>query len=376
MPNTQIHEELKQVDKYAAECPSCSASIKFNPANGNLTCPYCGYEEHIPEAEKVEDRLAKEIRLEEATSRDSFDWGEEKKLVICSACAAESIYDALEVANVCPYCGSNHVMESAADNALAPNGICPFQVTRAQADQNFRKWIGGKWFAPNEAKRKAKADAFSGVYLPFWTFDTKTASRYTARYGIDYTVTDSKGNTTTKRKYYSTSGFYQEFIDDHLVRATNRYDRKILKAVEPFNTNESLAYNKEFLSGYIAERYSIGLEDGWKQAQHEIHDHIHSCITWEVRRRHNADSVSNVQFSTVHSDVTFKYVMLPLWLSSFRYKDKTYQFMVNGQSGKVGGQSPVSAIKVTIAAILALFVIAVCYFLFGDNVELLMQGMY
>ena len=359
--NPSTEQEIKVVDKYDATCPSCSAAIKFDPSTGKLTCPYCGYDEEIPEPEQNEDKIAKEMNFTEALERGNFDWGEEKKLVICDACGAESIYDVLEVANVCPYCGSNHVMESAAENALAPNGVCPFQITREQADENFKRWMKSKIFAPNEAKRSAKADAFSGVYLPYWTFDSKTASQYSAQYGINRTVVDKEGKSRVETDWYSTSGFYQEFIDDYLVRATKRYDAKLLRTVEPFNTNNSRAYNKEYLSGYVAERYSIGLEDGWKTAKKGIHDHLQSKITSKIKLQHSAHQVRALTFSTTHSDITYKYVMLPLWVSSFRFRGKTYQFLVNGQTGKVGGQSPLSAIKITIAVILALIAVLLIY---------------
>jgi predicted RNA-binding Zn-ribbon protein involved in translation (DUF1610 family) len=362
---TYKEEKYNVVDKYDATCPSCSAAIKFDPASGTLSCPYCGYSEEIPQPELDTDKIAQELNFEEALQVGNFDWGDEKKIVICSACSAESVYDALEVANVCPYCGSNHVMESAAEDAIAPNGVIPFEITREQADINFKKWMKGKLFAPNEAKRSAKADSFSGVYLPYWTFDSKTASQYSAQYGINRTVEDRDGKKRIETDWYSTSGFYQEFIDDFLVRATTRHDEHLLRTIEPFNTNSSRSYNKEYLSGYIAERYSIGLEDGWKNAQKGIHNHLHSQIISQIRMKHNADQVRSLHFSTAHSDITYKYVMLPIWLSSFRYSGKTYQFLVNGQTGKVGGQSPISAIKVGIAIFLVL-VLATLIFVYGE----------
>lgn len=363
--DSYTEDNVNVVDKYDATCPSCSASIKFDPASGTLTCPYCGYSEEIPEPDLELDQTAQEMNFYEALERGNFDWGEEKKIVICNACSAESVYDALEVANVCPYCGSNHVMESSAENALAPNGVIPFAITREQADANFKAWMKGKLFAPNEAKRSAKADAFNGVYLPFWTFDTQTSSQYTAQYGIDRIVEDREGNTRVETDWYKTSGFHQTFIDDYLVRATNRYDGNLLRTIEPFETNNSKAYNKTYLSGYIAERYSIGLEDGWKIAQQGIHDHLQTSISRQITREHGADRVRNLNFSTSYSNITYKYVMLPIWLSSFRYKDKSYQFLVNGQSGKVGGESPVSWIKVTFAVILSLIVLAILYYFFS-----------
>lgn len=354
-------QTLNEAVEYDAKCPSCSSSIKFNPSNGKLTCSYCSYEEMIPQPQLDMDKVAQELDFNAEINRGNFDWGAEKKVVICDACAAESVYDALEVANICPYCGSNHVMESYNEQSLAPNGVCPFKITKEQADANFHSWIKGKWFAPNEAKRSAKADAFKGVYLPYWTFDTKTASQYTASYGKHRIVRDSEGKERTVTDWYSTSGFYQEFIDDYLIRATTRYNDDILRSVEPFNTSDNRTYNQDYLSGYVAERYSIGLEDGWKQAQQGIHHHIHAQIDMQIRRRYHADVVSNIHFSTVHSNITYKYLLLPIWLSSFRFKSKTYQFMVNGQTGKVGGQSPISAIKVTIAVLAFLAIIAVLY---------------
>ena len=85
-----------------------------------------------------------------------------EKTVICKACAAETIYDALRVADSCPYCGSNQVMEASAENTLAPNGVCAFEVTDKQAGEHFQKWIKGRWFTPKAAKINAKPDAFKG----------------------------------------------------------------------------------------------------------------------------------------------------------------------------------------------------------------------
>jgi len=364
---TNEEKPLIEVDEYDAKCPSCGASIKFDPASGNLVCPYCHHEEHIPEPELEMGQEVQELDFHEAEARSSFRWGEEKKFVICDACAAELVYDALEVANVCPYCGSNHVMEIAPENTVAPNGIIPFQITKEQANENFRKWIKGQWFAPNEARKSAKAEAFTGVYLPYWTFDTKTASQYSATYGRRRTVYDKEGKPQTVTDWFSCTGFYQEFIDDHLVLASKRYDTNILSKVEPFNLKEARAYQSEFLQGFVAERYSIGLDEGWQLAKEEIHDHLESQITYHILWKHRADVVMNLKFSTAYSDITYKYLMLPLWLSTFRYGDKVYQFMVNGQTGKVGGKYPVSPIKVTIAIIVALLILLGLYFYFENQ---------
>ena len=155
---------------------------------------------------------AREIDFEDAEDRASHDWGAAKKRVLCESCGAETIYDALEVANECPYCGSNQVMEVRDDDTMAPGGVCPFTIDKKTAGANFKRWIAGKLFCPSLAKQKARPDAFHGVYLPYWTFDTQTESEYDGRYGIYRTVREADGKTRTVTDWYYTSGDYSEFV--------------------------------------------------------------------------------------------------------------------------------------------------------------------
>lgn len=365
--STQEMENLREAKlDFNAECTACGASIEFNPSAGNLKCPYCDHETTISLPESDSPTSAQEMDFAKAEQTGNFNWGTEKKTVICKSCSAETIYDALQTADSCPYCGSNQVMETADVNALAPNGVCTFEITDKQAGENFQKWIKSGWFTPSEAKRSAKADSFQGVYIPYWTFDTKTSSRYSARYGIDRTVKDKDGNERTETDWYSTSGFYQEFIDDHLIMASTRYDRNMLDQLEPFNVLNNKVYRPEYVSGFLAERYSIGLKEGWNMARKEIQYHLESQISSKVRREHNADRVDSVSLSTTHEAITYKYLLVPIWLSSFRYKEKIYQFMVNGQTGKVSGNTPISALRVTIAVLITLMVLAIIWFFYAS----------
>lgn len=351
---------------FDAECPSCGASVEFNPEKGLLSCPYCGYEVEIAKPEAEEQQSARELDFDSAKERKNFDWGVDKKVIICDECAAETIYDALQVADTCPYCGSHQVMEASTIDTLAPNGVCTFDVTAKQAGENFHQWIKGKIFTPRAAKISAKPDSFQGVYLPYWTFDTNTMSHYNARYGKNRTVRDSEGNTRIETDWYTTSGVYQEFFDDELVSATKRYDREMMRKVEPFDLLNNKSYKPEYVTGFLAERYSIGLDDGFELAKNSIHDKIHNAIESKIRWERGADIVSGLTFSTSHDRITYKYLMLPIWLSSFKYKDKIFRFMVNGQTGKVGGSAPVSPVRVTIATIAGLLAIYVIY-MFAQN---------
>lgn len=351
---------LKETD---AKCPNCGASISFNPSTGKLLCPFCGFEKDVPPPEA--GAALEELDFEEAEHTGNFEWGASKKMVICKSCGAESIYDELDVSNVCPFCGSNQVVEANDENSLAPNGVCPFEVTSKQAESNFYRWIKRKWFTPSAAKKQAKADAFKGVYLPFWTYDTDTLSNYSARAGKDRQVKDGDGYKTVT-DWFPVWGVYHEFINDELVNASSKLEDDMLDRIRPYVLEKGKPYQPEYVSGFITERYSVGLKSGWENARRQIQRKLQDHIESDIRFKHNADHVSGLNFSTVYSRITYKYLMLPVWMSSFQFGGKLYRFLVNGQTGKVGGKAPVSALRVIIACIIGIAALVALWYLFGN----------
>ncbi len=356
--NPTIADTQRETDKH---CPSCGAHMHYDPETGMLKCDYCGETRAFedPEPPRVE-----EIPIEDAKERESLQWGSSVKSVICKSCGGESIYDDLKVSDVCPYCGSNLVVDADAPEAMPPNGVCGFRVTLKSAAERFKKWIKHRFFAPNIVQKSAKPEAFTGVYIPYWTFDADSYSTYTARYGIDRTERDSDGRSHTVTDWYRTSGDFEYFIDDLPEPGTDRYDRSILSQIQPFDTNNSVPYRPEYIAGFLAERYSIGIDDAWENGKVSAKSLLESRIRSKIMNEHNADRVSDLDVECSFSNVKFKYIMLPVWLSSFKYKDKIYNFMVNGQTGKVGGKTPLAKWKVTIAVILILALFAGLLYLY------------
>ena len=347
----------RETDK---KCPNCGATVVFDPATGGLHCEYCGYSCKLPKAE-TESEIC-EMDFEAAIHTESFDWGEQKKEVQCKQCGAVTVYDALETAAVCPFCGSTSVMPAANNNTIAPGAICPFAVTKEKAGERFTSWLKKKWFAPKKAKKNACPEAFQGVYLPYWTYDAQTTSNFTAKAGFDHTTKDKDGNSSTHTDWKRVSGVYQKFFDDVTVVASKRHESANIKACEPFDFSKLVPYSPQVVAGFIAERYSVGLKEGWETAQSSIQHSLYSDIAQYVKKQWRADRSSSVKFSTLYSNITYKYLLVPVWISSFKYKDKVYQFVVNGQTGKVGGHSPVSVWRVLIAIIIGAGIFAGLYF--------------
>lgn len=346
--NLQNREEQYFVEATEKEtnqkCPNCGATVRFDPSLGKTHCEYCGYSCELPETDNENDIC--EHDFESALHTESFNWGEQKKSVECKQCGAVSIYDALETAAECPFCGSTSVMPAANDNTIAPGAVCPFSVPKEKASEKFTTWLKKKWFAPRKAKKNAQPEAFQGVYLPYWTYDAQTSSSFTAQVGYDRRVKDSNGNTKTETTWKHVNGVYEQFIDDETVMASKRHSNSIIVSCEPFDFSQMVPYSPQVMAGFIAERYSLGLKEGWEKAQNTIQSKLRNEITQYARSHWSADRVSSVKFSTHYSDITYKYLLVPVWISSFKYKDKVYQFAVNGQTGKVGGKAPVSAMRV------------------------------
>ena len=351
----------KTEDLTNKKCPNCGATVTFDPALGKMHCEYCGYSCELPNPD--DENGICEMDFEAALSKESFEWGAQKKSVECKHCGAVTVYDTLETAAVCPFCGSTSVMPAASENSIAPGAVAPFTVTKETAGQNFTNWLKKKWFAPKKAKKNASPEAFQGIYLPYWTYDAQTTSNFSARAGYDRTVRDRDGKTRTETDWRTVTGVYQEFIDDETVMASKRRENSGVKACEPFKLSKLVPYSPQVLAGFAAERYSIGLKEGWEMAQKTIKPKLSSHIENYVKAEWRCNRVDSVRFSTIYSNITYKYVLVPAWISSFEFKNKVYQFAVNGQTGKVGGKAPVSAFRVILAILLGIGACVGLYYL-------------
>jgi len=354
MNNINTAKTLKETDK---KCPACAGVLNFDPLAGGLLCPFCGYTEKVKACE--DDLSADELCITTADRLENCNWGAEKKIVTCQACGAESIYDVLQISSVCPFCDSNKVMEANCENTMAPNGVVPFKISESQAGELFQKWIGRKFFAPKEAKESSAAKCFLGIYLPYWTFDTDTITDYTADYGIDKRV--KKGDKIqTVTNWFKTRGNYLEDIDDELIVATTNHNQIMLRGLEPFNTADNKVYKPEYVAGFVAERYAIGIKEAWKLAKQYISQRLNRNVEAKIKKDNRADRIRNLKLSTSFTNVTYKYLLLPIWMSHYQYHDKVYHFMVNGQTGRVSGTAPISILKValTVAGVITVLVLA------------------
>lgn len=352
-----MEEPIKRESTDRFPCPSCGANIKFDPGSQSLVCPYCDSKiEVMQSGEEI-----KEYCFLSAIENQSTDWGSEKRVIHCDSCGANTILDDNVTSQCCPFCGSSHIVKDIERAGIAPESLVPFKIAKNKAMEGFTRWISRKFFAPRALKKEYHAKNITGAYIPFWTYDSHTHSSYRGEGGTYYYVNETRWVTRNgkrqqvtervrKTRWWPTSGNYSEFFDDVLINASEHVDKKLIEQVQPFNLKELVHYKPEFLSGFIAEKYSIDLKSGWLKAKSCIDDDIRSGVI----RKINADEVRNLSISTNYDNIKYKHILLPVWLSSYTYKGKVYQFMINGQTGEVQGQAPVSPLKIAGAIVVGL----------------------
>ncbi|MDE7008613.1 MAG: hypothetical protein K2P07_10720, partial [Lachnospiraceae bacterium] len=227
-------------------------------------------------------------------------------------------------------------------------------------------WIRRKWFGPKLAKESAKAKHFKGIYLPFWTFDAMTTSSYRGEFGRDRVKKKSNGETRVETTWHPVKGSYEEFFDDELICATTNHNQSMLMGLEPYHTAENKTYRPEYVAGFGAERYAVGIKEAWQMAKESIKYKLNGSIERKIMEENHADRIRNLRIESSFSKLTYKYLLLPVWISSYKYKEKVYQFMVNGQTGKVSGKTPISIPKIVITGIAVVLIIILLGMLFSS----------
>jgi hypothetical protein len=245
---------------------------------------------------------------------------------------------------------------------LAPKSLLEFKINQKEAKEVFKKWVGNLWFAPNALKKFTQADSrFTGIYLPYWTYDSQTHTRFRGLRG------DTYYERVTRRVYINgreelvedmvarvewtpVSGTIERYFDDVLIGATKTIPRKLIDALEPWDLENLKNYDEKYLSGFESEVYQVALDDGFHYAKEYMAYELREAVRYKI----GGDKQQITEMKIYHDKSSFKYILLPIWTAHFKYKDKDYRFAINARSGKIQGERPYSKTKIILAILLAL----------------------
>ena len=356
-------------------CTSCGADLIFQPGTTHLACPYCG--------------AANEIAGDEAASVDELDFKAalrdldqnadhiESIEAHCKSCNAHVTMEKNAASQNCPFCGSNLIATNISQKLIKPRSLLPFNVDHTQARTLFRSWLASRWFAPSKLKNLAtlEGDAtykgqgvsgLAGIYMPYWTYDCKATTPYTGQRGDDYYVTVPRtvtvnGKRTTqmvrerRTRWSSARGTVKNSFDDVLVIASDALPEKQLAPIEQWDLANLVPYQDQYLSGFRTQTYTVPLDDGFGTAIVKMNPVIESTIRADIGGDHQRIESMQPSFQ----GITFKHILVPIWVSAYRYNGKVFRFLVNARGGAVTGERPYSATKITLFVLLCLAIIAI-----------------
>ena len=366
-------DDVQVAEQHHFPCEQCGADLRFAPGQTELRCDHCGHVQKIPEADaQVRTGALTEHDLAKGLSDDLPDSASQTvRTASCPACGARIEFQGADHAAKCPFCDTPVVVDTGTERRIKPQALVPFQLDERTARNALIGWLGRLWFAPNGLQQYTRAGrTLNGIYVPFWTFDADTHSRYTGAKGIHYYETrmvtvnvngrnETRQEQVQKTRWYPAAGRVARDFDDVLAIASTSLEGQLGDDLEPWDLAALKPYAPDYIAGFQAEGYTVALADGHITAQHRMA----RVIEGDVRMDIGGDVQRIDSVDTDYANETFKHILLPIWMAAYKYGGKSYRFMVNGQTGEVQGERPYSAWKITFAELLAAIVVGVAIYL-------------
>jgi DNA-directed RNA polymerase subunit RPC12/RpoP len=376
-PPPQPSEGSAEGETERLACEQCGAVLAYRPGTSLVVCEFCGHQNPIVdrEVELVEHDL--QAALQRGLAEAPL---EETRVVKCSSCAAEFTFEGARHAGACPFCGHAIVAGTGTNRHIKPEGLLPFAIDEPDARERVRIWLKGLWFAPGKLKDFARRDRLAGMYLPYWTFDSHTRTRYRGQRGTIYyvpvqvrTVVNGKTVVRTqmvqKVRWQPAAGRVARDFDDVLVPACLSLPTDFADGLEPWDLHDLRPYTPEYLTGFQATAYQVPLDEGFGIAGQKMR----TVIAQDVKADIGGDLQRVERMEVSHLDPSFKHILLPVWLGAFRFGDKSYHLCVNGRTGRVQGERPWSAWKLTFLALVVAAALALFLAVFGGDLAALID---
>ena len=313
------------------KCPSCGATLAFDPSTGGLICNFCGSTvalKTMPVAPGLGYSLDD---LQNNAGRHLMQT--ESKLLICGTCGGQFLADKSSLSGLCPYCGSNSITESGnTSGMMEPTGVIPFKISKEEAQNIFKQWISARRMAPMDLKKNSEITDLVGVYVPYWVFDADTYTPYKGKFG----KTVGSGDDQYTR-YHKAEGVCKLPIKNLTLVASSRLEKDAYwKSVSKFDFNFMKKYDPNLLAGFWSESYTVDGTTAWQTAMGKIYDKI----TKSIKSLEDADVIAKIDMKPEATNVHAKYVLAPIWITSFDYNGTVYRVLVNGQTGNIVGTWP------------------------------------
>lgn len=328
------------------KCPNCGAPLAFSPSDGEVRCEYCG---STFKAEVLE-KLYQDEQAPQGAPDEGVDWGEhapgsdweegeEAQLSVytCPSCGAAIICDDTTIATTCVYCGNPTVLEGRLAGTLKPDDIIPFKKTKAEVIAALKKFYKGKRLLPRVFAADNHIEEIQGIYVPFWLFDSDIEASCIYD-GVRTHMAIVGDNEITTIEHYRAARSGRMTFDKIPADGSTKMEDRYMDAIEPFNYDELVPFARTYLPGFLAEKYDVDAEESVQR----ISDRIAKSVEYAMTATLPYDQYTLKQQHIAFTDKSARYALLPVWMLTTRWRGKTYTFAMNGQTGRMVGDLPIS----------------------------------
>ncbi len=344
-----------QITEY--KCPACTGPLHFVGASGKLECDYCGSRYDVAEIEKLyADKDAKaETAFREAeakageelgwdTSEMQADWGADgagMRAYNCPSCGAQLLCDATTAATSCPYCGNNTIVPGQFGGTLKPDLVLPFKLDKKAAVAALKKHYSKKLLLPRAFSEGNHLEEVKGLYVPFWLFDAKAEADCRFEATRSHTHREGDYRVTVTEHYDVRRSGSMEFARVP-ADGSQKMPDDYMDSIEPFDYSELKPFSTAYLPGYLADKYDVSAEESMPRADARCRNSAQDVLRRDVV---GYETVTPVAANIRLRRGKVRYALLPVWTLHTKWNGKDYLFMMNGQTGKMVGDLPVSKAK-------------------------------
>ncbi len=328
------------MDNTFYKCPACGSALQYGASSGKLECASCG---------NLYDLADVKAMVGEDSAKSTFNWGDwksnlkkntdsEAKVYICKFCGAEILTDGTTAATHCPYCDSEVVVNDAFDGGLRPNGVIPFKITKDKMKEIIGNFGKGKKLLPRDFFTEKRIRETQGVYVPFWLFDgtVRGSVVYDAKKIVERNDGEYREKETTT---YSLEREGSIAFANVPVDGAEKMDDALMESVGPYDFKEIVDFQPAYLSGYLADRFDQDPDASIGRAEELMKESAKDNF-FRTTSEYTEVQATNADLSLISPSV--KYVLLPVYIINCKYGNKEYRYAINGQTGKMVGELPIS----------------------------------
>ncbi len=309
------------------KCPNCGANLAFDASSANVSCEYCLSEFSVAE---VESFAAKEEKEEKQYQADTHGYH-------CDNCGAEVITDAETSSGFCYYCHSPVIFSDKLSGEFVPDYVIPFKISKEKAQQTFKDWVKKFKLVPSGFASSEHLEKMTGIYVPYWLVDARANVDIEGSGEVSSTHRSGNKEITT-HKLYSFERKGDIDINHIKTIASDKVDQKLINSVESNTLDKLEPFSTAYLSGYFSQRYTLSREEVKPIKEQKIEQYVDELIGREL-------SYESIHFSRnirKHTIKKWSYILLPMWILTYQFEDKTYVYALNGENGESFGELPIS----------------------------------